>query len=509
MREVVLPVIGTVAAWRREARALARAGVRPEAVVWSVGAETGDLFAGGPVAPAAEGRELRLPRAAIETIESALCHSDPERFARAYATVLRLTDGTVRWGDRSDPAIRRILHQAKAVGRDIHKMQAFVRFRELPSDRPRRAFAAWFEPEHPIVEAATPFFAKRFGDMDWLIATPSVTARFIGGSLTFTETLDAAPPPEDATEDLWRTYYASIFNPARLMVRAMQSEMPKKYWKNLPEARLIPELIREAPRRAAEMQAALPTEPPARRAQVAREMARRAEVVPVVGTLEEVKAQADRCTRCALHGPATQTVFGEGPQDAALMFVGEQAGDTEDLSGRPFVGPAGQVFETALQAAGVERRGVYVTNAVKHFKFVPRGKRRIHQRPDAGEVEACRWWLDLERRHVRPRLIVALGATACAALTGSGKDLLRRRGRIEAAGDGTPVLVTLHPAYILRLPDAAQRAAALAAFRADIALAAEAGGGGQPGGQFGHQDQHAQPADHQQHEGRRAAHDGA
>ncbi|MCU0910777.1 MAG: UdgX family uracil-DNA binding protein [Rhodobacteraceae bacterium] len=470
--QVVLPVVGTVPAWREQARALARAGVPAEAVVWRVGDGEADLFAGAAPVATRSGRDLRLPRGAVETLETALCHSDPERFARAYATVLRLTDGAVRWGDRSDPAIRRILAQAKAVARDIHKMHAFVRFREVPSGRQRRAFAAWFEPDHPIVEAAAPFFARRFGDMDWLIGTPGLTARFIGGALTFAETAPGARPPEDATEELWRTYYASIFNPARLMVQAMQSEMPKKYWRNLPEASLIPSLIRQAPMRAAAMQAAAPTEPPARRAMVARAMTAREAAMPETGTLGAARAEAAACTRCPLHGPATQTVFGEGPADAALMLVGEQPGDREDLAGRPFVGPAGDVLDAALAEAGIDRGGVYLTNAVKHFKFAPRGRRRLHQHPDAGEVEACRWWLDLERRLVRPRLIVAMGATALAALSGSGHDLLRRRGSVEAAPDGTPVFVTVHPSYILRLPDEDLRAAERARFGADLAAAA-------------------------------------
>ncbi|OWU85337.1 DNA polymerase [Oceanicola sp. 22II-s10i] len=470
MHEVILPVVGSAAAWRDEARALARAGIRAEDVVWRVGQSASHLFAGAAPVPG-PGREIRLPRSALATIDTALHHSDPERFARAYAAVLRLSDGRARWGDRSDPMIRRILTDAKAVGRDIHKMHAFVRFRELPSDGPRRAFGAWFEPDHPIVEAASPFFAGRFGDMDWVIATPTLTARFDAGRLSFSATPPDQRPPEDATEDLWRAYYASIFNPARLMVSAMQSEMPRKYWKNLPEAALIPDLIREAPRRAAQMQAAMPTEPPARRAMVARAMAQREAVEPPPGTLDALRAQAAGCTRCALHGPATRTVFGEGPADAALMIVGEQPGDQEDLAGRPFVGPAGEVFDTEAAAAGIDRAKVYVTNAVKHFKFTPRGKRRLHQRPDAGEVSHCRWWLDQERQLLRPRLIVAMGATALAALTGSGTGLMKRRGGIEAAADGTPVLVTVHPSYILRLPDAAARTAAREALRADLSAA--------------------------------------
>lgn len=269
MQTVVLPRIGTVAAWRAEARRLAAAGVAPEALRWTVGAREADLFDDAP-APAAltpvPQPPLRLPRAALLGIETALHHSDPERFARAYGLLLRLGQGQLRWGDRSDPGLRRLLDQEKAVRRDIHKMHAFVRFREVtPPGANRRAFAAWFEPDHPIVEAAAPFFARRFGDMDWLIATPGLSARCEAGELFIEQTRDTAPPPPDAAEDLWRVYFANIFNPARLMVRAMTSQMPRKYWKNLPEADLIPGLIRSAPERVRAMQEALPL-PPAPRA---------------------------------------------------------------------------------------------------------------------------------------------------------------------------------------------------------------------------------------------------
>ena len=261
MRLITLPRIGTVAAWRIEARRLAREGVQPEDVLWQRGEQTTDLFADASP-PGAHSSPMTLPREAVAAMEGALCHSDPQRFARAYDIVLRLSQGRLRWGDRSDTALHRMLMQEKAVRRDIHKMHAFVRFREMGAfDAPRRAFAAWFEPDHPITEAATPFFANRFGDMDWIIATPDLTARFENGSLRFDDTQTEFRPAPDATEDLWRTYFAHIFNPARLMVSAMTSEMPRKYWKNLPEAALIPELIRTAPARARAMQEAAPTLP--------------------------------------------------------------------------------------------------------------------------------------------------------------------------------------------------------------------------------------------------------
>ena len=269
MRVISLPRIGTVPAWRSHARALAAGGVPPGAVLWQLDAPEGapsDLFAGAPAPePPAPPVTLTLPREAVSAIETALHHSDPERFARAYGIVLRLARGDLRWGDRSDPALHRLLAQEKAVRRDIHKMHAFVRFREICApEAPRRTFAAWFEPDHPIVEPASSFFAKRFGDMDWIIATPTLTARFVSGTLSFEETRDTAPPAPDATEALWRTYFTHIFNPARLMVSAMTSEMPRKYWKNLPEADLIPEMIRTAPERAMGMIEAAPTVPPKR-----------------------------------------------------------------------------------------------------------------------------------------------------------------------------------------------------------------------------------------------------
>lgn len=155
------------------------------------------------------------------------------------------------------------------------------------------------------------------------------------------------------------------------------------------------------------------------------------------------------------------------------MIVGEQPGDTEDLSGIPFTGPAGQPFNAEAEAGGLDRKAAYVTNAVKHFKFTPRGRRRIHQRPNAGEISACRWWLDLERARIRPRLILAMGATALGSLTGRGEDIQARRGKLEATADGTPVFVTLHPSFILRLPDPALQAAERARFREDLRTVAE------------------------------------
>ena len=168
---------------------------------------------------------------------------------------------------------------------------------------------------------------------------------------------------------------------------------------------------------------------------------------------EALFQEARGCRRCPLYKYATQTVFGEGPLDAQIVFVGEQPGDQEDLAGRPFVGPAGAIFDKALEAAGIDRSTVYVTNAVKHFKFVARGKRRIHNKPDASEIEACRWWIEHERALIRPPVTVALGATAARSLVGKVVTISKVRGEPLTLADGSECWVTAHPSSILRAPD--------------------------------------------------------
>jgi DNA polymerase len=191
-------------------------------------------------------------------------------------------------------------------------------------------------------------------------------------------------------------------------------------------------------------------------------------------TLAEIRDDAARCRRCPLWENATQTVFGEGPPDARLMLVGEQPGDQEDLQGRPFVGPAGAVLRRALEEVGIAPERAYVTNAVKHFKFVvQRGKRRIHQKPNVIEIEACHFWFEQELALLRPEMVVALGATAARAVFGREMPIQRNRGRIIAFGNGPRALITVHPSFLLRLPDEASLAVDYRRFVADLALVAE------------------------------------
>jgi DNA polymerase len=189
-------------------------------------------------------------------------------------------------------------------------------------------------------------------------------------------------------------------------------------------------------------------------------------------SLSGARKAAEDCTRCPLYKGATQTVFGEGPADAPVVFVGEQPGDQEDLTGKPFVGPAGQLFDRALEEAGIDRKRVYVTNAVKHFKFEPRGKRRIHKKPNNDEIEACRWWLDKELGFVMPRLTVALGATAGRALMGRDVTISHMRGEVIPLRDGLEGFITVHPSFLLRLPDANAKAREYERFVDDLKLIA-------------------------------------
>lgn len=471
MQSIRITEIGTAASWREAARCCLSNDIPPQDIAWRYGEATPDLFAGKSSAPP-PARRVSVPKSFVDLADTVVWHRDPERFALLYSVLWRLAAQPDLISDQGDAALSKLRAMAKAVHRCQHKMKAFVRFREITSDgASRRSFAAWFEPTHFTIEPTAPFFVRRFGDMDWRIVSPDRSAIFSNGVLKFDAGLAKPPLPDDATETLWATYFQSIFNPARVKIKAMQAEMPKKYWRNLPEARFIPEMIAQAENREREMRNAAPTNPPARTAIIKNRICAARRVHPPHDSLEALRAAAHRCDRCPLHRHATQIVMGEGPRNASLMFVGEQPGDHEDLAGRPFVGPAGQVFDDACRAAGIDRNSVFVTNAVKHFKFLPRGKRRLHQRPNAGEISHCKWWLDAERKLVRPRLIVAMGATAAEALTGSGKRLLERRGQIERTEDGYPAVITVHPSYILRLRDRRKQAAETARFRRDLEFA--------------------------------------
>ena len=191
-------------------------------------------------------------------------------------------------------------------------------------------------------------------------------------------------------------------------------------------------------------------------------------------SLQILREEAAHCRACPLWKNATQTVFGEGPPHAQALLVGEQPGDKEDLAGKPFVGPAGQMLDRALIESGIDRKKVYITNAVKHFKFVPRGKIRLHQKPTTPEIRACRQWYERELAAIKPAIVVAMGATAAQSVFGKMTPINKNRGRLIDLDEGLKALVTVHPSYLLRLPDADAKAREYVRFVEDLKVAAAA-----------------------------------
>jgi len=470
VREVVLKVPGDFAEWRSAARGLLAGGIAPDDVSWRGSAEGASLF--GDEAVVAPAGAVSLPRELLEIAERVICHRDPETAARLYRIIWRAARDRQLLARTTDSEIDWLRKADKAIRRDVHKMHAFVRFRRLGEEAGCESFAAWFEPTHRILRLTAPFFQRRFYGMDWAIVTPDARA------IWQDETLNYGPggtkdevPDSDLVEDQWRTYYGAIFNPARVKIDAMRAEMPKKYWKNLPEAQDIGPLLAGAEARVERMrEAAVSMANPLTdkwRTRVPEDLL----LDDDVKTLADVARAVDRCTRCPLYCNATQGVVGEGAERAQIMLVGEQPGDQEDLQGRPFVGPAGQVLNEALEEAGLDRTRLFLTNAVKHFKFEPRGKRRLHQNPTTGEIDICRWWLDKERALVQPHLIVTLGASALRGVTGKSASITSMRGAVHELEGDTKLIATIHPSFLLRLPDRERAAKERALFVADLALA--------------------------------------
>ena len=484
LRSVTLAGAADFEGFRRACRSLWAHQVEPDRVSWHTADDAeADLFEGagtGEAAPAgaptASAPPVNVPASYMPLAASVVLHADASRFGLLYRLLWRLQ---VEPGLRNDPLDAdwvEAQHMAQAVRRDMHKMKAFVRFRTVADEAGAEPLhVAWFEPEHHIVEATAPFFARRFTNMRWAILTPERSVRWNEGELAFGpggRREDA--PPADAGEALWLTYYKNIFNPARLKLKMMQKEMPKRYWHNLPEAQLIDPLTAAASQRSMTMIENEPTVP-TRRQPVRPQPTPGHEPTPggsAPTSLPALREALERCRECPIGEHATQAVPGEGLKKAPLMFVGEQPGDQEDLQGRPFVGPAGQLFARALAELEIPREKVYITNAVKHFKFELRGKRRIHKTPAQQEAAACQHWLESEIGLVEPQLLVALGATAARQLMGSAVAVTKQRGQFLTRADGRRVLITLHPSALLRM-EPEDKAAAYDAWLADLRHAAE------------------------------------
>lgn len=443
-------------AFRTLALRLLAAEVRPADVQWLSSGALSLFDSETPLPPTLA--QPHLSRQARDLLRRVAHHRDEARGALLYRVLYRLSHGERSLLEvASDPDVVQLTRMDAAVRRAAHKTKAFVRFRRVsvntddsPPSTPASEsrdfyYVAWHRPEHPILPLVAEFFKKRFSDMRWTIITPDASLSFDGHSLHFGPGQPrSAAPPADELEALWRSYYRATFNPARLMVKAMQAEMPKRHWTTLPETIEIPAMLREAQARQSLMLQATARTPTARR------------LIADANSPEDLRERAMGCAACPLHTEGTQTVFGEGPLPAPLMLVGEQPGDEEDLTGRPFVGPAGQELFALLAEVGLQRERLYITNAVKHFhhQLVPlqRGKRRLHAKPTMRHVSACRPWLLAELAQVQPQVVVCLGATAARSLLGVEVRIERDRGVPQTTPFGT-LVITYHPSAVLRAPD--------------------------------------------------------
>lgn len=415
--------------WRTATRTLILAGTRPDDVRWSVRSHDEK----GEPLPETEGR-FNVPRSLISLLAQTIQARDSSRFDLMYRLVWRANAGerVVEAPDGAD--FRRAQGLAFAVRAEAHRMRTLVRF--LPVEAAGGiCYLGWYEPAHFVLEANAQLIARRFPELTFAILTPDGSARWDGTDLHFAEGVARKTVHnDDALHAWWRAHHATLLRHARIGTA-------------IPEAESLDEVPRP-PDRA-------PLGPV---------------VLPLVAdaSLQEAMREASNCRRCHLGEPATQTVFGEGPAHARVLFVGEQPGDQEDVIGRPFVGPAGQIMDRALEEAGIDRRTIYITNVVKHFKFEPRGKRRIHKTPESPEIQACRFWLDVELVRLRPKLVVAMGGTAARALLGRPVTITRERGRPIELPDGQAAFVTVHPSFLLRVPEEDAKAREYRAFVADL-----------------------------------------
>ncbi len=505
--------------WREAAREALHLGYRPEELdlqdatvptTLELTLESSEAPGGSPIT------HPHTSKAFLETAGVVAVHRDPQRWNLLYRILYRLQTNRNLLKVEVDPDIAQLLRLEAQVRRDLHKMHAFVRFRmvlepgdpharptvvdeslatapephhlvlatatpfgldrtELPlcdpdphatptASKPDACehFIAWYQPDHRILPLAAPFFAERFSIMRWTILTPDESVSWDPNAkqLSFAPGLPReSAPSEDELEDLWRAYYASIYNPARLNPGAMRNEMPVRYWKNLPEVSLLPNLITQSRTRVNAMVTRQQNQPTAQ------------PFVPAEHTVPAILAALPSCKGCDLYCHATQAVPGRGAGKAKLMLVGEQPGDQEDVQGEPFVGPAGRILDGVLEELGIQRSKVFLTNAVKHFKFAQRGKLRLHQSPRMSEINACRPWLLAEIDAVRPQVILCLGASASKSLLGGTFALMRDHGKLLQTPYSDQVMATIHPSAVLRARDKPSGEQLHQFLRDDLALA--------------------------------------
>ncbi|KIG03439.1 UdgX family uracil-DNA binding protein [Caballeronia concitans] len=469
MKSVILDP--SFAAWRTVARSLVTEGVAPEDVLWRESAASATVFGTiappcGPVDPNAP-KPVKIAREFLAMLETAACYRARDRWPFLYKVLWRWTQGDRAVASPEDADGHRLNRMIEAVQVEESKMRKTLRFRHRDASLGPPEFISWCEPVHDLLEHAAMHFATRMGSATWMIATPHGAAFWDGALLRVDRTSEPEEKPMDfgesadsmsgeavsgdAIEALWLAYYESTFAPALENAVEMASHMPVRYWKSPPNERADPALIARA-------------DPYTRRDREPRnvpddmEVPLNTDLEPLKGTSLKAPPSLDACKRCSLWRNATQAVPGTGPDNARVMLVGEQPGDSEDREGTPFVGAAGKLLDDAIREAQLTRESLFLTNAVKHFKWDEQAqeaggdKERLLVTPSQREREACRYWLDEELTRIAPKVVVALGATALKALTGHRTALSEYLGK-TIEHKGRIVVPTYHPSYLLRLTD--------------------------------------------------------
>lgn len=445
----------TFQSWRKNARKLLEDKIHFENVIWQT-SDTGSLLDLISDHSGERPSLIKIPREFILDAEFVSAFRDDSTWSLLYRLLYRIVyENKLLLQNPLDNDVLDFQRRIKLVDRDLHKMKAFVRFREIKKDD-ESIYMAWHCPDHRVLKFSAPFFTDRFNGMNWVIFTEEESMSWINNELKFGPGISQKEAEAfDPTEELWKTYYASIFNPARLKVKMMKQELPVRHWKTLPESEIIDRLIKEAPNMVQEFYETQRTSAVA--------------CIPkTVGSLSELKAALPTCSACSICSKATTAVFGEGPRDAEIVFVGEQPGNEEDIAGSPFVGPAGRLFMDALEKADILRSEVYLTNAVKGFKWKDADGMRKHVNPSAAEISACRPWVKTELEMIKPRVLVCLGASAAQSIFGKMMKVHDSHGKVFQTTLCDYTIILPHPSAILRMPDKLEKEKMHAQFIEDI-----------------------------------------
>lgn len=446
----------TFESWRKNARTLLEDKIHFEDVIWET-STTGSLFDLMPDDHRPKTSTIKIPREFIKDAAFVSTYNDDSTWSLLYRLLYRIAYEQKNLMDNPlDNDVLDFHRRMKLVGRDLHKMHAFVRFKEIKHND-ESIYMAWHRPDHRILKLSAPFFTDRFNGMNWIIFTEDESMSWINNELSFGLGISQREAEAyDETEELWKTYYASTFNPARLKVKMMKSELPVRHWATLPEAQLIDGLIKEAPYMVDRF--------------IETQRTQASASIPVnVSSLSELRTALPNCSACTICSKATAPVFGEGPMNADIVFVGEQPGSEEDIAGSPFVGPTGRLFMEALAKADIQRSDVYLTNAVKAFKWKDQDGFRKHVNPSSFEISACRPWVKAELEMIRPKILVCLGASAAQSVFGKVMKVNDSNGKVFQTALSDYTVILPHPSAILRMPNLEEQTRMLEQFENDIA----------------------------------------